>query len=134
MATAVTERLNEDGVDDDDGFVVNFEIATVDEIEVEDGDIIIGEYFDEEDDYSFDDEEVITHGTSRTAIKKLKAQSFVNEKEELGNCCVCLEEMWRGKEQLVGLPKSKHIYHENCILQWLENTNSCPVCRTPLED
>ncbi|KAH7521478.1 hypothetical protein FEM48_Zijuj07G0037900 [Ziziphus jujuba var. spinosa] len=49
-----------------------------------DGDIIIGEYFDEEDDYSFDDEEIITTGTSRMAIEKLKAESFVDEREKLG--------------------------------------------------
>ncbi|KAH7521484.1 hypothetical protein FEM48_Zijuj07G0038500 [Ziziphus jujuba var. spinosa] len=77
----LTRVLNEDNfVDDDVGFVANLEIANEDEIEIEDGDIIIGEYFDEEDDYSFNDEEVIIIGTSRIAIVKLKAESFVDEK------------------------------------------------------
>eukprot|EP00461_Guttulinopsis_vulgaris_P003149 UN03150 len=28
--------------------------------------------------------------------------------------------------------KCKHLYHQGCILQWLEKKNSCPVCRYQL--
>nr|XP_048325900.1 RING-H2 finger protein ATL52-like [Ziziphus jujuba var. spinosa] len=66
--------------------------------------------------------------------KFIKTQRFivVNEKKEVGSCCICLEEM-RGWKVLFGLP-CKHVFHEDCILQWFHKSNSCPLCRTPLED
>lgn len=76
--------------------------------------------------------EQVTNRTSTTAIEKLKAGRFVaDEKEELGSCSICLEEMCGGGKELVGLP-CQHVFHENCILQWLEKTNSCPLCRATL--
>ncbi|KAH7536587.1 hypothetical protein FEM48_Zijuj03G0000700 [Ziziphus jujuba var. spinosa] len=66
--------------------------------------------------------------------KFIKTQRFivVNEKKEVGSCCICLEKM-RGWKVLFGLP-CKHVFHEYCILQWFHKSNSCPLCRTPLED
>ena len=43
-------------------------------------------------------------------------------------CSICLENYT--KDDLVKeLPKCKHYFHAECILPWLENTNTCPVCR-----
>ena len=42
-------------------------------------------------------------------------------------CLICRYEMDFGKQ----LPCS-HIFHESCILSWLEQNNSCPTCRKPL--
>ncbi|KAF4403199.1 hypothetical protein G4B88_027970 [Cannabis sativa] len=49
--------------------------------------------------------------------------------DELGenNCVICLEEMFLGCEA-VRLP-CFHFYHEDCILNWLEKSNICPLCR-----
>ncbi|XP_010678898.2 probable E3 ubiquitin-protein ligase RHA4A [Beta vulgaris subsp. vulgaris] len=43
------------------------------------------------------------------------------------NCCVCFEEL-ANEEQLVGL-SCKHVFHEGCIVEWLGNSLSCPLCR-----
>jgi hypothetical protein len=43
-------------------------------------------------------------------------------------CPICLDDMMERVDELLKL-KCPHIYHMNCILEWLENKTSCPVCR-----
>ncbi|GFP87381.1 E3 ubiquitin-protein ligase ring1-like [Phtheirospermum japonicum] len=43
------------------------------------------------------------------------------------NCSVCLEEVLRGCEGLV-MP-CLHVFHEDCIKEWLRTSYYCPVCR-----
>ncbi|KAM1050506.1 hypothetical protein ACFX13_032966 [Malus domestica] len=42
-------------------------------------------------------------------------------------CVVCLEKMLSG-DQVTCLPCS-HIFHGDCIIQWLNSGHTCPVCR-----
>ena len=42
-------------------------------------------------------------------------------------CLICRDRMNVGKK----LPCS-HVFHESCILSWLEQQNTCPTCREPL--
>ena len=45
------------------------------------------------------------------------------------NCPICLVEFLRGEELRV-LPRCKHIYHKECIDQWLVlRSLHCPICR-----
>lgn len=50
-------------------------------------------------------------------------------------CCVCLEENNVG-DKAVRLPHCSHIFHKDCIIDWLQRKCSCPVCRYehPTED
>lgn len=45
-----------------------------------------------------------------------------------GHCAVCMEGFpsggGGGKQVACG-----HVFHENCLLQWLSIRDSCPVCR-----
>jgi len=43
-------------------------------------------------------------------------------------CSVCLECFADG-ESLIVLPDCKHKFHADCLSDWLEQNNSCPVCR-----
>ncbi|XP_020239551.1 probable E3 ubiquitin-protein ligase RHA4A [Cajanus cajan] len=43
-------------------------------------------------------------------------------------CCVCLGE-FELKEELLQIPYCKHVFHINCISNWLQSNSTCPLCR-----
>ncbi|BES95047.1 RING [Nesidiocoris tenuis] len=47
-------------------------------------------------------------------------------------CSVCWED-FKIDEQVRKLP-CEHVYHENCIIPWLELHGTCPICRKTLSD
>lgn len=51
-------------------------------------------------------------------------------KSDLAQCAVCKDDFERGT--VVKQMPCKHVYHDDCILPWLELHNSCPVCRYEL--
>ncbi|KAH7536623.1 hypothetical protein FEM48_Zijuj03G0004300 [Ziziphus jujuba var. spinosa] len=61
---------------------------------------------------------------------------------EMGGCCsICLEDFSsdegihyhhdRDCDRLRRLP-CRHVYHRNCVHEWLEKHTTCPLCRHPL--
>ena len=46
------------------------------------------------------------------------------------SCAVCLQEMM-AEEMAVRLPCA-HLFHEDCVRQWLKKNHTCPCCRTAL--
>lgn len=47
-------------------------------------------------------------------------------------CIVCRECFGEG-ERLVEFPcEGRHVYHEVCIVRWVNREAWCPTCRTPL--
>lgn len=61
---------------------------------------------------------------SESAVNKsLKSMVMMEEM----NCTVCLEEMKVGSEEKA-MPCS-HVFHEDCIRQWLRRSHYCPICR-----
>jgi hypothetical protein len=45
-------------------------------------------------------------------------------------CSICLEQFKRG-ERVCELP-CKHIFHDDCVREWLSREATCPVCRKKL--
>ncbi|PWA54294.1 zinc finger, RING/FYVE/PHD-type [Artemisia annua] len=43
-------------------------------------------------------------------------------------CCICQEE-YKDGDDLGGL-ECKHDFHRDCIKQWLQQKNSCPICKS----
>jgi hypothetical protein len=48
-------------------------------------------------------------------------------------CCICLSRYSVG-ELLRQIPICKHVFHENCILEWFQTHSSCPLCRVSLQN
>ncbi|KAE9607646.1 putative transcription factor C2H2 family [Lupinus albus] len=46
----------------------------------------------------------------------------------LPRCCVCLGE-FELKEELLQIPHCKHVFHIECIHNWLQSNTTCPLCR-----
>ncbi|KAG8638002.1 putative RING-H2 finger protein ATL19 [Manihot esculenta] len=46
-------------------------------------------------------------------------------------CAICLDEFGSGDLCRL-LPLCKHIYHFECINQWLLEELTCPICRSPI--
>ncbi|KAL9230145.1 hypothetical protein vseg_005533 [Gypsophila vaccaria] len=68
---------------------------------------------------------------SKAAIETMPTIEIVENHVELEvHCAVCKEAFELGVEAKE-MP-CKHIYHEECILPWLNLRNSCPVCRHEL--
>eukprot|EP00249_Psilotum_nudum_P009709 c22109_g1_i2 orf=508-1866(-) len=72
------------------------------------------------------------HGAPPAAKSAVEAMpTIIIMKEHLGTdaaqCAVCKDEFELGTE--VRQMPCKHMYHPDCILPWLSQHNSCPVCR-----
>ncbi|XVF22847.1 hypothetical protein REPUB_Repub12eG0206300 [Reevesia pubescens] len=67
---------------------------------------------------------------SKTTIEGLE-KVVIDESFGTGvQCAVCLEELLIGSE--ARRLCCSHFYHPNCIVQWLNTSNMCPVCRLKL--
>lgn len=44
-------------------------------------------------------------------------------------CSICLED-FKEEDEVITLPCSgHHIFHSQCILEWLPRNNACPLCK-----
>ncbi|XP_044485566.1 E3 ubiquitin-protein ligase SDIR1-like [Mangifera indica] len=72
-------------------------------------------------------DEMYTPATG-SPIEALEKVEFCGAEEE--KCSICLEE-FEGGVELRRLPCS-HVFHGDCIGQWLERSQTCPLCRFAL--
>jgi len=63
---------------------------------------------------------------SKKFIDSLDDVQLVNDEDEK-NCPICLKNF--EQDDIVNNLPCKHRFHSDCIKQWLQKTNSCPVCR-----
>ncbi|XWS23734.1 hypothetical protein CRYUN_Cryun28dG0040700 [Craigia yunnanensis] len=57
-------------------------------------------------------------------FKKTRLFEGLSSKKE---CTICLDEFLDGDE--VALMPCGHVYHDGCIVKWLETSHLCPLCR-----
>ena len=61
------------------------------------------------------------------------SSNIINEKEDedLKRCAICLEDFER--EEVVVTP-CNHMFHEECIIPWVNGNDQCPVCRSAIRE
>ena len=59
-------------------------------------------------------------------IKKMKAGNTNKE------CSICIKKFQKG--EVIRVLKCKHVFHDGCLLPWLEKHSQCPNCREELKE
>ena len=63
-------------------------------------------------------------------IIKIKEYKLNEDLEESDNCSICLENY--NKDNIINVLKCGHKYHKDCIDDWINDNNKCPLCRLSL--
>lgn len=51
---------------------------------------------------------------------------------DVSDCAICLNSFKQGEEVAQSAnPDCQHLFHTNCIVEWLTNNPGCPACRRP---
>jgi hypothetical protein len=58
-------------------------------------------------------------------IKKIEDSNNIKD-----NCCICYSEYTNNDENLPVALKCSHIFHDDCIKEWLQKSGTCPICRS----
>ena len=66
------------------------------------------------------------------AIQPFRLRKIPDDATERSSCPICLEEF--RLQALVPDLACKHIFHETCLLEWYKQHDTCPICRSRLED
>lgn len=74
----------------------------------------------------------------RDVLSKLVVLGKIDRDEqeimETESCSICLDNLF-GSSSIHGpatLMSCSHVFHERCLLEWLQRKNTCPMCRTVL--
>ncbi|XP_045809669.1 RING-H2 finger protein ATL30-like [Trifolium pratense] len=53
--------------------------------------------------------------------------------EEYGICSICMDEFDHiiGTSDIINMP-CNHVFHQQCIVEWLQTSRTCPLCRYPM--
>ncbi|XP_074265013.1 putative E3 ubiquitin-protein ligase RHA4A [Silene latifolia] len=68
-------------------------------------------------------------GELKEKLQVIRFDDKVKARDSL--CCVCLGE-FEMEEELRQVRLCRHVFHGDCIYQWLRANATCPLCRCPL--
>ena len=81
-----------------------------------------------ENDNTHDDENHQGNG-----LLQMFTSYWLPEGEHEAECCVCLDKYEAGDTICASKnTECTHVYHKDCVMDWLKNHNQCPLCRTDL--
>ena len=66
-----------------------------------------------------------------TASQNQITNSIENLTGDLGNCCICHDNINGNGSRLVFC---RHVFHRSCILEWFGMSVHCPVCRHDIRE
>lgn len=53
-------------------------------------------------------------------------QRLVEEQSVESTCSICIENL---SGNIIRMPQCLHMFHQDCLFEWLGRHNSCPLCR-----
>lgn len=71
-------------------------------------------------------------GAAIESLERKKVDEEMLGPEGKAECTICIDSIHKGDEVVV-LP-CKHWFHGECVTMWLKEHNTCPICRTPIEE
>eukprot|EP00416_Gambierdiscus_australes_P040780 CAMPEP_0171102908 /NCGR_PEP_ID=MMETSP0766_2-20121228/58625_1 /TAXON_ID=439317 /ORGANISM="Gambierdiscus australes, Strain CAWD 149" /LENGTH=356 /DNA_ID=CAMNT_0011563285 /DNA_START=65 /DNA_END=1135 /DNA_ORIENTATION=+ len=71
-----------------------------------------------------------TSASAMRSLPRIKVTAYDIAANESTECSICLDELVAGQPAL-RIPCG-HLYHEDCVKDWLRKSNECPVCRFEL--
>ncbi|XP_022737343.1 E3 ubiquitin-protein ligase RING1-like [Durio zibethinus] len=91
--------------------------------------------YNDDDDSETDEEDIdgwmeIDDQIRFVPASKSSIEAALKNVSGLGNnseCAICLEKI-KGEELAKSMPCG-HVYHGDCIVEWLETSHLCPLCR-----
>merc|ERR1712098_888701 len=76
----------------------------------------------------YQDEMEPVGGLTEEQIGTIKSKKL-KKKIKGERCCVCLGDFEKGNK--IRVLKCKHMFHQECVDQWLQQNRKCPLCKTP---
>ena len=67
-------------------------------------------------------------------MKKARSFNPNSADVEVEICAICLEQFREDDGKLIAELNcnSKHIFHVNCLYEWVDKNDVCPMCREPI--
>lgn len=73
-------------------------------------------------------DEELPRGLSCSQIKRINERNFnLSDFHDQNTCTICLVDFIEGDN--IKLLPCQHIYHCNCIMEWLYKNSLCPLCK-----
>ncbi|KAJ0254455.1 hypothetical protein HA466_0109410 [Hirschfeldia incana] len=74
-----------------------------------------------------------SRGASSEVFQRLSEEQRVESKDLVvkneAQCSICIDDLSKTRENVIELPQCLHIFHQDCLFEWLRRQNSCPLCR-----
>lgn len=66
--------------------------------------------------------------------KELKDEENGERNDSLNNntCSICLDKFTEGEDVIIS--ECSHVFHRECVLEWLQKKDGCPMCRQSMWD
>lgn len=91
-------------------------------------------------DYNKSFEDINNICMNYTKTKKIQKQKNgykkINIQDKELTCSICLENLSLDSQNILGhykrILKCEHVFHKKCIDTWIQENETCPICRLPI--